>query len=318
MERWEPLIHQLIEWQYQTNCFKDATELHPCRLQLQLDQLVAAQLYQQREQFLQVYRREESSRLLCSVLSDRAKRMIQQVHQFIHMTKQDERRLQSLYRQFIRAILHELERGDSVQHFGERMKLVINDHADRLKNFLIHQVQDHAIIPENPDQVVVCHEYTPTLQLRVLGIDLSALREPVLDIGCGSQGRLVSYLRHAGIEAYGVDRHIDDQGNPYLLTGDWLELTHVVPLGQQDWGTILSHMAFSNHFIHHHLRIDGRSDQYARVYMALLASLRKGGSFHYAPGLPFIEELLPVDQYQTRRHHFGHPDYYASQIVRLT
>lgn len=63
-------------------------------------------------------------------------------------------------------------------------------------------------------------------------------------------------------------------------------------LGRETWGTVISHLAFSNHAIHHYLRRDGVDLDYARRYMEIRASLRPGGSFCYAPSLPFLEVHL--------------------------
>ena len=60
-------------------------------------------------------------------------------------------------------------------------------------------------------------------------------------------------------------------------------------------------MAFSNHFLHHHLRRYGHPERYAQRYMHILAALKPGGSFCYTPGLPFIEDLLPSDRYRVER-----------------
>ena len=56
-------------------------------------------------------------------------------------------------------------------------------------------------------------------------------------------------------------------------------------------------MALSIHFLHHHLRPDGHPDRYAQKYMDVLQALRPSGRFIYAPGLPFIESLLPRNRY---------------------
>lgn len=60
-------------------------------------------------------------------------------------------------------------------------------------------------------------------------------------------------------------------------------------------------MAFSTHFLHHHLRTDGHPERYARLYLDLLAALKPGGSLLYTPGLPFMENLLPAERYVVRR-----------------
>ena len=138
---------------------------------------------------------------------------------------------------------------------------------------------------------VACSEYPPDLQLSILNIDLKLLIEPVLDIGCGRELNLVNYLRDNGIEAYGIDRF--DNDNPYYFKTDWLEYNFDI----QKWGSLISNLGFSNHFIHHNQRADGNFRGYAKKYMEILNSLKTGGSFYYAPDLPFIEKHLDKTNY---------------------
>lgn len=123
--------------------------------------------------------------------------------------------------------------------------------------------------------------------MRLLGIYLSKVKQPVLDIGCGQQANLVHFLRKNDIVVYGLDRNVQNLNNK-IYQVDWLEYTYV----PDTWGTVISHMAFSNHFMHHHLRPDGDYEKYATKYMEILKSLKIGGSFIYAPGLSFMEEIL--------------------------
>jgi len=138
---------------------------------------------------------------------------------------------------------------------------------------------------------VACSEYPPDLQLSILNIDLRLLIEPVLDIGCGRELNLVNFLRDNGIEAYGIDRF--DNENPYYIKTDWLEYNFDI----QKWGSLISNLGFSNHFIHHNQRADGNFREYAQKYMEILNSLKTGGSFYYAPELPFIEKHLDKKNY---------------------
>lgn len=133
---------------------------------------------------------------------------------------------------------------------------------------------------------VVCSEYSPGLQLRVLGLE--EVRGPALDVGCGERRGLVAALRGRGISAEGIDRVHGD---------DWLRYAY----GLDRWGTVVSHHGFSLHFLHHHLRPGPTALSYARVYMDILRSLQVGGVFAYAPGLPFIEAMLPGSTYRVVR-----------------
>ncbi|GAO02919.1 class I SAM-dependent methyltransferase [Anaeromyxobacter sp. PSR-1] len=139
---------------------------------------------------------------------------------------------------------------------------------------------------------VVSAEYGPELQLRVLGLDPGALLPPVLDLGCGPGARLVGWLAARGVDARGVDRVAEPSER--VQRGDWL----TVPLAPGSLGTIVSHLGFSLHFLHHHLRPGDEALRYARRYMELLRALRPGGTFAYAPGLPFVEAHLPPDRWR--------------------
>ncbi len=173
-----------------------------------------------------------------------------------------------------------------------------------------------------------CAEYSPALQLEVLGLRPDELLEPVLDLGCGRSAALVRHLVAAGIDAQGLDLDVEDDG--IVRPGDWLD----TPLTPGHWGTVISHMAFSNHFLHHHLRPEGEAERYARRMLAILGALRRGGRFVYAPGLPFLEDVLPSGAFSVLRlpvaaaqgspwdlelrRKVGAPVLYASQVTRLT
>ena len=116
-----------------------------------------------------------------------------------------------------------------------------------------------------------------------------------MDIGCGKQGRLMKFLKNNGIEVYGIDRFFFADNN--VINSDWLEYDY----GIEKWGTIVSNLGFSNHFKHHNLRQDGNIIEYGKKYMEILRSLKIGGRFHYAPGLPFIEEYLDNTQFRIEK-----------------
>ena len=161
-------------------------------------------------------------------------------------------------------------------------------------------------------QPVPCSEYPPDLQLIVLQIDLQHLRQPVLDVGCGRGLNLVNYLRENGIEAYGIDRF--DNESPYYTKTDWLE--YDFELGK--WGSIISNLGFSNHFLHHNLRVDGNYRVYAQKYMEILQSLQTDGCFYYAPDLGFIEKHLDKFKYQCRTFIIEGYVYKTSHITKLS
>ncbi len=143
---------------------------------------------------------------------------------------------------------------------------------------------------------IVSEQYSVEMQSEVLHVDLAALLDPVLDLGCGQDAGLVTWLRQRKANAIGVDRFVDSV--PGCLKADWLELPYL----PNQFGTVLAHLSFSLHFLHQHLRPDGEASAYARAYMAILGSLRSSGRFIYAPGLPFIEQLLPAERYKIAKH----------------
>ncbi len=143
---------------------------------------------------------------------------------------------------------------------------------------------------------VFCEEYSPELQIRLLRIDLRTFKQPLLDVGCGSSAGLVRYLRMFQVEAYGFDRHIE-KGETYLQQSDWFNYR----FEPGAWGTITSNMAFTNHFIYVYHHDKTQLSLYERKFYEILESLVVGGSFRYAPSVPFIEQNLEVSKYQVER-----------------
>lgn len=161
-----------------------------------------------------------------------------------------------------------------------------------LRAFLIRN--NPFLLAENPPdekflRVTPYSHYSPALICRVLGLPEQS-PGPLLDVGCGN-GELVSYLREKGTEAYGLD--INAKGE-HLLQADWLTF----PFPEKRFKTITAHQSFTGHFLHNHARRDGQYAAYAKQYMRILHALQPGGRFYYAPGLPFMESLLPPEEYR--------------------
>ena len=136
--------------------------------------------------------------------------------------------------------------------------------------------------------------YSPELQLRILGLSIDALAQPILDVGCGDDASLVRHLRAAKKGARGVDRECPpDAGD----RADWLAYDY----GAEKWGTIVSHLGFSLHFMHQEMKASDLAFEYGKTYMRILRSLAKRGTFAYVPGLPFIEPMLPASDFEVKR-----------------
>jgi hypothetical protein len=178
---------------------------------------------------------------------------------------------------------------------------IIHAHYNNLKRWISKTNPFVKIINKNDPYVpsIVCSEYSPEMQLSILDISLEELKEPVIDIGCGYNARLVSFLRNKGILAFGLDRIIKENKD-YLITGDWFSF----PFVPDSWGSIIAHMSFSNHFMHNHLRSDGDYSGYANKYTQILKSLSQGGCFIYTPSLPFIEEFIDEKHFSLTKKNF--------------
>ncbi len=143
---------------------------------------------------------------------------------------------------------------------------------------------------------VSCAEYSAELQIRVLGLEIRALKEPILDIGCGRSASLVTWLRAQGFDARGIDRAVDSPA-PWLLEADWLEHEYA----PEAWGTIVSNLAFSNHYIFTQTWDPARAPAYEAAFDRILRSLSPSGSLHYAPGAPGLEARAAPPRYEVIR-----------------
>jgi hypothetical protein len=143
---------------------------------------------------------------------------------------------------------------------------------------------------------VVYEEYSAQLQIELLQLDVAELKQPVLDIGCGGQANLVRHLRAVGIEAYGFDRQLEVQA-PYLAQQDWFEYA----FGTGRWGSIVSNMAFTNHLNYAYLHDVSQLEPYLLTMREIIEALAIGGSFYYAPAVPFVEDHLAPERYKVER-----------------
>lgn len=264
-------------------------------------------------------------------LARRTMMWLQGRNQFLDLDRGRQATLATLYRRAAHDICIALNTIDDATGGVTRLRTAIEAvfarHQRRLVTFLFSLDRATVQGPGFVFQEAVCAEYPATLQLRLLGLDIATLPEPILDLGCGEHCGLVRALRARGKYALGVDR-LAAVGDG-VSVGDWFS----IPLAPKMWGTIISHLGFSHHFNHHHLCPGGEVTRYAQRYMAILRALRPAGSFIYAPGLPFIEDLLPTATYQVTRRLLpvigpatGHtlpsssrvPALYTTRVARLS
>lgn len=211
-------------------------------------------------------------------------------NQYIDLRKADITDLHTIYKTLWNEIIRQLK--NATIDFEALEKL----HIARIRQWLL---RTNPFLCEmnnsNSPKIinVVCEEYSSELQLELLGINLENLMEPIIDIGCGASATLVNYLRSLGIEAYGIDRLVSPQ-HSFLYPVNWFEFEFV----PNCWGTIISNLSFTIHFINHHHRKDSNYEEYARKYMEIINSLKVQGTYFYAPSLPMIESYLPTDKFQ--------------------
>lgn len=216
-------------------------------------------------------------------LSVRVLAVLQQKYQFLEV---DEAAFDDLHLRTLDAIAYALEHERTPDALAPALAQLLAAHQRSVAALLAHV----------PPREVVCSEYSPALQLAVLGLELDKLHEPILDLGCGEHARLVEELRSKGKQAFGVDRVV--KPSEYTTQADWFG--YAVEPGK--WGTIISHLGFTNHFLHHHLRGSDEAFRYARRYMELVRGLALEGTFAYAPGVPFVEQHLNRAVYAVTRH----------------
>lgn len=233
-----------------------------------------------------------------------------QINQYYSFNQNDIKKLEDIYN----ALFQGFQQISNPPADAELENLA-NAHYIRLQNWLRHtnQFAEKIFKPEEPyiQKTIVCAEYAPEIQLELLNIDLQYIKEPILDIGCGSEARLVHYLRGRGLEAYGIDRSAENQG--FVTKTDWFDFT----FDPGHWGTIISNLGFSNQFIHHHHRPDGNFLAYAKKYMEILRSLQPGGAFYYAPDLPFIEMYLDPHQFKIEKKPVAQTENFATKLLKI-
>ncbi|WP_157463864.1 class I SAM-dependent methyltransferase [Deinococcus pimensis] len=222
--------------------------------------------------------------------------------QFVTFDAAHDRLVERVYLTFCHGLWSVLQCARTEQDLAARLQLHAVKHHRQLRLVTRSLFEQHAsVVNVQALKAVTCAQYSPELQLEVLGLDEATVNGPLLDVGCGEDGRLVQYLRTRHVHAVGVDRLVTP--HPALFELDW----HDLPAEQERWNTITSHLAFSHHFLYHHQRASHETVRFARTFQRLLSNLTVGGTFAYAPSLPFIEQLLPDHTYLVTRQDIPAP-----------
>ncbi len=211
------------------------------------------------------------------------------INQFLQIEERKMHQLESIYLRTWRRMVETKNIQATLKdyHYPELTSWIANSYP---RSFLEHLRASPSI------GHVICAEYSPQLQIDLLRIDAQTLKQPLLDIGCGSKAGLVQHLRTLRIMSYGIDRQIEKQGT-YLQEIDWLDYG----FKPNTWGTITSNMAFTNHLLYAYHHDSAQLDLYVRKFKEIIESLTIGGSYHYAPSVPFVEQRLRMDKYRVER-----------------
>lgn len=172
-----------------------------------------------------------------------------------------------------RLLIIELLQLDS-NNVNIKLPLIVEKHRNRLIELI--RTNEYS---ESIDQLIIpCFEYTNDFQEKILRIDNFALEEPILDIGCGINCSLVKMLKQKGYNnVFGIDQYINNE--EYIISSNWLDFT----FKKATYGTIISHMAFSNHYKRAIVCNDSKTHLYEKKYYEILDALKKNGLFIYTP-----------------------------------
>jgi hypothetical protein len=253
----------------------------------------------------------------CGFLGLSLTRWLQSKNQFLELGAATLTRLSALARATLGSLCALLDREPERSDLGQALEALARE-AHRGLFAIVDELDRASPAPGFAYRDLVCEEYSPELQLRVLGLAADELLEPILDLGCGERALLVNHLASYGKRALGIDRVAEPRRG--VLAGDWLE----TPLPADTFGTVISHLGFSHHFSFQHLSSGATLERYARRYMQILNALAAGGTFAYAPGLGFVEEHLPPERWRLERREVSeladpvsNAQIYATRVTRL-
>lgn len=202
-------------------------------------------------------------------------------NQYINISKLSFLALQKIYEKLILEIRQ-----------NQRIDIIEKNHYKKIKQFLLETNPFLGQINQNGIKSFANEEYSYKFQLELFGLDIQSIKGPVLDIGCGKKYNLVTYLNESNIEAYGIDRF--ENNSPYVINDDFISYNYK----ENYWSTIISNMAFSNHFNKHLFFKDDKIKDFSVAYFTILKSLNVGGRFFYAPSIIEIEKFIDKNCYE--------------------
>ena len=205
-------------------------------------------------------------------------------NQYMEFTESQINTLIKLYKTLIQK-LREIPPQSINMHIEKTVKI----HRNKLLKILQEIFSDQKEI----GQKKLCSEYSYELQKQILRLELNTLLEPILDIGCGKEAFFVKECMFSKKEVFGIDLYKIQESNN-IFCKNWLEYDYK----RKTWGSIVSHMAFSNHFNYHIANRTKYYTHYNEKYIEIINCLKIGGSFYYSPSLPKIEQNIDKRKYE--------------------
>ena len=211
---------------------------------------------------------------------------IYSINQFLHITADQKYELYNIYKESWKTYDPKYPDQSILEHHRRLSKWISTLYPSDFTEVL--RTKDHI-------GSVVNVQYSADFQMKILGLEIENLMEPIIDIGCGSQANLVRYICKQKNDILGIDRKIDYK-SIYTKEIDWLEFNFTPCF----YGTIIANMSFSNHLVYHMQNKTEYLQAYLSKYKEILSSIKKGGIFVYAPSLPVIEEILDNTKYSVK------------------
>lgn len=210
-----------------------------------------------------------------------------QKNQFISLSNETINKINIIYYDLTR----NLTQLGLVNQSDVQIALLVNKHRERLLSALLensnYKTEDNLYIP--------CSEYSGLFQYRLLRLDEVNFREPIIDIGCGKNAELITYLKSKGYNnILGIDQY--QSQNKEILCSNWLDYSFT----PDSWNTVISHMAFSNHFRRSSILKDKMLADYKTKYYEILNAINISGLFIYTPSVRNIEDELDKKKYSIK------------------
>jgi len=263
--------------------FVDTVPVHPKNLAAQ-----ARWAFLHKDTLIEFLNGPENLEVLIAYSIEHVKAYVYSRNQYLDLGPESRQTLRSRYATYYTRIRTLLQESTSLDVFTRQLESETIVHLTLLSFGLQRKAEAYSESSAKFQaylQSMACFEYPPEQQLIMLGVS-GDIQPPLLDLGCGAQASLCRYLHERGVAVVGIDRMAPDL--PFCRRIGWDEFE----FGEQVWGTIVSHQAFSAHFHFHHHHSEPKAVQMARLLMKILNSLKIGGTFIYTPGLPFIEAFI--------------------------